>query len=92
MSRVYTMSLEVTKETIDDEEFEKIERIFGENWEDETNGIVMPDGKGSTIAIVGGGGTLYGGESEEEAHKRIRDDIKNEIGLANSNFQEKLSD
>ena len=43
------------------------------------NGTIMQDENGSDIAMLDGKGVLCGGESEIEAHRRIRDAIKKEI-------------
>ena len=79
MSRFYEMNLEVKKATIDEEEFKKIEKVFRGNWGYDPDGCILHFA-GSSLATLGCQGTLCGGESEEEAHEHIRDNIKKEIG------------
>ena len=79
MGRFYGMDLEVKKATIDNEEFKTIERIFEENWGDDPDGHIIHDNDGSEVATFSDEGSLCAGELVEEAHQRIKNDIKNEI-------------
>ena len=80
MREKFTIDLEVKKATISDEEFEKIKRVFAEHWGDDFYRYIVTDTDESEIAMLGCEGTLYGRENKEEAHNRIRDNIKKEIG------------
>ena len=80
IGKFYDIELDVTKATINDEELKKILMVFQETWGDEWGGYVLPDYKGSALATFAGEGTLCSGDSEEEAHDRMRDAIKKEIG------------
>jgi len=51
-------------------DFEKIKKVYSEEWADDT-GFRSDEG-----AMFGAEGTLCGGESEDEAHDRIRDAVK----------------
>ena len=80
MSRMYELDMEVTKTKINEMEFKKILTIFGQEWGGRnTNGTIIQYGKGYDTAIIDAEGTLCGGESDKEAHRRIRDAIKKEI-------------
>ena len=79
MSRYYRLDMEVKKTEIDDAELEKIKRVFGEEWEEDSFAEVIQD-DGYSIAMFDNEGFLCGGESEEEAHEHIRDAVKRAIG------------
>jgi hypothetical protein len=81
MSRSYQLDLEVSKKEISEGEFQKMERIFENEWGKDI-GFLTDDSPNSLnkIATFSAEGQLCGGESEDEAHKRIRDAIKKEIG------------
>lgn len=70
MSRFYSMELIVEKEGLSEEEFKKIERIYAKEW---VSGAGFKDEEG---AMFSSEGALCGGESEEEAHDRVRDAVK----------------
>ena len=78
MSRLYRMDMQVEKEKISDDEFDTLKRIFKDQWENDKGFKVKVEN--SEIAIFSSESCLYGGEEESEAHARIRDLIKNEIG------------
>ena len=75
MSQFYAMEMVVREENLSQEEFEKIKKVYGEEWvEDAFGGGESRDGDDK--AIFSAEATLCGGESEEEAHNRIRDAVK----------------
>ena len=78
MSRLYRMDMQVEKEKISDDEFDTLKRIFKDQWENDDGYKVMIEN--SEIAVFTSESCLYGGEEEREAHARIRDQIKKEIG------------
>ena len=82
MSRYYSMDMEVKKVEIDDAEFGKIKRVFEEEWGKDGYAEVIQD-DGYSIAVFSSERSLCGGESEEEAHERIRDAVKKDIGKCN---------
>ena len=82
MSREYRLDMEVKKTEIDDAEFGKINGVFEAEWGKDSYADVMQD-DGHSIALFSSEGSLYGGESDHEAHERIRDAVKREIGECN---------
>ena len=78
MSRLFRVDLHVEKEKISEMVFEKIKNIFKEEWEYNEGFKVKVEN--SEIAVFTSESCLYGGEEEQEAHARIRDQIKKEIG------------
>ena len=79
MSREYRLDMEVKKTEIEDAEFGKIERAFEKEWEKDSQAVVIHD-NGHSIALFSHRGSLCGGESEDEAHERIRNAVKRAIG------------
>ena len=79
MSRYYRLDLEVKKAEIDDAEFGKIKRVFEKEWGEDSYADVIKD-DGHSIAMFGSDGSLCGGESDMEAHERIKDAVKRAIG------------
>ena len=79
MSRYYRLDLEVKKTEIEDAEFGKIKRVFEQEWGKDSYAEVIQD-DGHSIAVFSGEWSLCGGESEDEAHERIRDAVKKAIG------------
>ena len=79
MSRYYRMDMKIKKAEIDDAEFKKIGKVFEKEWGKDSLAEVIQDNRYS-IAMFGSEGTLCGGESEDEAHERIRDAVKRAIG------------
>ena len=70
--------MQVVKDKINNGEFDILKKIFKEEWEnDEGYKVVIEN---SEIAVFTSESCLYGGEEEQEAHARIRDQIKKEIG------------
>ena len=72
MSRFYSMGLIVKKKNLSQEDFEKIEKVYADEWESDAGYRDIKEG----TAVFGAETTLCGGESEEEAHDRIRDAVK----------------
>ena len=79
MSRYYRLDMEVKKTEIEDAEFGKIRRVFEEEWGKDGYAEVIQD-NGHSIAVFSSERNLCGGESEDEAHERIRDAVKRAIG------------
>lgn len=70
MSQLYAMEMIVRKEDLSQEEFDKIGKVYAEEWTSDTG---YHDKEG---AVFGAEGTLCGGETPDEAHNRIRDAVK----------------
>jgi len=76
MSQFYAMEMIVKKEDLSQEEFEKISEVYAEEWaEDAFKGDLSQNNEDGAI-VFSAEATLCGGESEEEAHNRIRDAVK----------------
>jgi hypothetical protein len=76
MSRFYSMGLVVKKKNLSQEDYQKIGKVYADEW---TNDVVDAGYRnGGAGAVFSAEGTLCGGESEEEAHGRIRDAV-NEV-------------
>ena len=73
MSRFYSMELIVEKDSPSQEEFVKLQKVYESEWGIDSG--YKDKGK----AMFGEEGTLCGGESEEEAHDRIRDAVKEAV-------------
>ena len=70
MSRFYSMELIVEKDSPSQEEFVKLQKVYDSEWGTDSGY------KSEDNAMFGEEGTLCGGETEEEAHDRIRDAVK----------------
>ena len=77
MSQLYAMDMVVRKkEELSQEEFKKIGVVYTKEWaEDTLKGDRFQDEEGEAI-LYSAEATLCGGESNEEAHNRIRDAVK----------------
>ena len=75
MSRFYSMGLIVEKRNLSQEDYEKIEKVYADEWASDAGYWNGEEGAAERATFYAEG-TLCCGESEEEAHNRIRDAVK----------------
>ena len=74
------MDIEIKKVKMSKAVFCRLRKVFEREWGKDKGFLQKISDGSSMLAVFGCQGYLYGGEGEDEAHERIRDAIRKEIG------------